>query len=109
MEAPMIRSLLIPAWLLLAAPAAAQGASATSSSTVNPNDPRDIARRLPVIKLAQAGEIALKRVPGTVLGAMVETNDGIRTWQIDVQANDGHKVRMWLNANTGAFLRSVDR
>jgi uncharacterized membrane protein YkoI len=101
---------LIPALLALTlttAPASAQ--SWSSSSTVTPNDPRDIARRAPVISETQAGAIALKRVPGKLLGAMIETNDGIRTWQVDVQANDGHKVRMWLNASTGAFLKSVDR
>ena len=79
------------------------------SKSVNPDDPRDIARRLPIIPMAQAGAIALKRVPGTLLDAEIETNDGIRTWQIDIRANDGHRVRMWLNANTGAFLKMVDR
>ena len=59
--------------------------------------------------MAQAGAIALKRVPGTLLDAEIETNDGIRTWQIDVQAKDGHRVRIWLNANSGAFLRMVER
>jgi uncharacterized membrane protein YkoI len=96
---------------LLAAPAQAQSSSSSSSSsrTVNPNDPRDIARRAPVMPVAQASEIALKRVRGTVLGAMIETNDGIRTWQIDIQANDGQRVRIWLNASTGVFLKMVDR
>jgi uncharacterized membrane protein YkoI len=102
------------AWLCvlaLAAPAAAQSRSSSSSasSTVNPDDPRDRARRAPVIPAAQAGEIALKRVPGTILGAMIETNDGIRTWQVDVQANDGRNIRMWLNASNGDFLKMVDR
>jgi uncharacterized membrane protein YkoI len=83
--------------------------STASSSTVNPRDPRDIVRRLPVVPLADASAIALGRVSGTLLAAEIETNDGIRTWQIDIQANDGHRVRMWLNANTGAFLRMADR
>lgn len=97
--------------LLLTAPALAQSASRSSStsSTVNLNDPRDISRRAPLMPVADATAIALKRVPGTVLGAMIETNDGIRTWQIDIQSNSSHKVRMWLNANTGAFLKMVDR
>jgi uncharacterized membrane protein YkoI len=101
---------------LPAVPAHAAGSSSSSdtngnsrSKTVNPDDPRDIARRLPVMPLAQASTIALKRVPGTVLEAEIETNDGIRTWQIDIQARDGHRVRMWLNANSGAFLKMVDR
>lgn len=106
----------------LAAPAHAAGTTANSrsdtdgnstasswSKTVNPDDPRDIARRLPIIPVAQAGAIALKRVPGTLLDAEIETNDGIRTWQIDIQAKDGRKVSMWLNANSGAFLRMVER
>ena len=102
-----MRHFLLLAGALLAAPAMAQ--SQSSSATVNLNDPRDIARRAPVMPLAEASTIATKRVPGTVLGAMVETNDGIRTWQIDIQETNGHKVRMWLNANTGAFLKMVDR
>ena len=108
--------------LLLTVPAHADSSSANSSrttngdsvstssaKTVNPDDPRDIARRLPVMPVAQASAIALKRVPGKLLHTEIETNDGIRTWQIDIQANDGHRVRMWLNANTGAFLKMVDR
>ncbi len=105
--------------LLLAAPTQAADSMANSSRTTDGNsestsstktgDPRDIVRRLPVMPVAQAGAIALKRVPGQLLHAEIETNDGIRTWQIDVQASDGHRVRLWLNANTGAFLKMVDR
>jgi uncharacterized membrane protein YkoI len=108
--------------MLLAAPAQAADSTANSSRTSdgnsasasatkisNPDSPRDIARRLAVMPVAQANAIALKRIPGKLLHAEIETNDGIRTWQIDVQANDGRKVRMWLNANTGAFLNMVDR
>src|SRR5690242_9339551 len=97
----MRRPILVLLLLLTAPammPARAQSASASSSSTVNPDDPRDIARRAPVLPLAEASTLALKRVPGTVLGAMVETNDGIRTWQIDIAQANGHRVRMWLNA-----------
>ena len=83
--------------------------SDSSTKTSNPDSPRDIARWLPVNPVAQANTIAVKRVPGTILGAEIETNDGIRTWQIDILGKDGHKVRMWLNANTGAFLKMVDR
>lgn len=108
--------------LLLAAPTQAADSTANSSRTsdgnsastssaksINRDDPRDIARRLAVIPVAQANAIALKRVPGKLLHAEIETNDGSRTWQIDIQAKDGHRVRMWLNANTGAFLKMVDR
>jgi uncharacterized membrane protein YkoI len=105
----MLRHSLLLVALLSAAPAAAQSWSQSSSSTVNLNDPRDIARRAPLMPLAEASAIAVKRVPGTVLGAMIETNDGIRTWQIDIQEANGHKVRMWLNANNGTFLKMVDR
>jgi uncharacterized membrane protein YkoI len=86
-----------------------KSASASSAKSINRDDPRDIARRLPVMPAAQANAIALQRVPGKLLHAEIETNDGIRTWQIDIQARDGHTVRMWLNANTGAFLKMVDR
>ena len=106
---PMKRLALLLPLLLLAAPAMAQSWSSSSSTTVNLNDPRDIARRAPVLSLAEASDLALKRVPGTVLDAMVETNDGIRTWQIDIAEANGHRVRMWLNANSGAFLKMVDR
>jgi uncharacterized membrane protein YkoI len=108
--------------LLLAAPAQAadsmasssrttdgNSASTSSATSINRDDPRDIARRLSVMPLTQAGAIALKRVPGKLLHAEIETNDGIRTWQIDIQAKDGRRVRMWLNANSGAFLKMVDR
>jgi uncharacterized membrane protein YkoI len=107
----MRRPAILLSIILLAAPAAAQSSSSSSSTatTINPDDPRDVARRLPVMPLTRAGAIALERFPGKLLDAEIETNDGIRTWQIDIQAKDGHRVRMWLNANTGEFLKMADR
>jgi len=83
--------------------------SANGTVTRKLDDPRDIARRLPLIPAARASEIALGRVPGTVLEMEIETNDGIRTWQVDIQPETGRPVRIWLNANTGGFLRMVNR
>ncbi|HKU64226.1 MAG TPA: PepSY domain-containing protein [Rhizomicrobium sp.] len=127
------RSLLLVLALSLAAPALAKGADRSSHSfsssshsryagsdqnssqnrnsdtRTDLNDWRDVLRRLPVIPVAQAADIAQQRVPGTLLHAEIETNDGIRTWQLDIQPRTGHSVRLWLNANTGAFLRMVER
>jgi uncharacterized membrane protein YkoI len=108
----MMRAILLLTAMGFAGPAlAAEGASHSINGTVTQNfyDPRDIARKLPMIPLTQASEIALRRVPGTVSHAEIETNDGIRTWQVDVESNDRRHVRLWLNANTGAFLRMVER
>lgn len=105
-----MRQLLLLALTMvpLASPALAEGSQTVNGSvTSSMDDPRDIARRVPVIPVLEASRIALKRVPGTVTHAELETNDGLRTWQVDIQPQDGRPVRMWLNANTGAFLRMV--
>jgi uncharacterized membrane protein YkoI len=86
-----------------------ESASRSVNSTVNLHDRRDALRHLPIIPVAQASEIARGRAPGAVIDAEIETNDGIRTWQVDIQTVAGRKVRLWLNANTGAFLRMVER
>jgi uncharacterized membrane protein YkoI len=83
--------------------------SASSNDTVYLYDRRDIARRAPVMPVTNAMAIAVKRVPGTVLTTAIETNDGIRTWQIDILAEKGKTVRLWLNASTGEFLRTAER
>jgi len=83
--------------------------SVSSNDTVHLDDRRDIARRAPVMAVANAAAIAVKRVPGTVLATAIETNDGIRTWQIDILADKGVKVRLWLNASTGDILRMAER
>jgi uncharacterized membrane protein YkoI len=88
-------------------------ASISSSASANDSaylhDRRDIARRAPVMPVADAVAIALKRVPGTMLATAMETNDGIRTWQIDILAAKGTKVRLWLNAGNGDVLRTLER
>lgn len=90
---------------------AAKSVSHAANGTVTKklDDPRDLARKSPVIPAARASEIAVARVPGTILGMEIETNDGIRTWQVDVAANAGGTMRLWLKASTGEFLRMVRR
>jgi uncharacterized membrane protein YkoI len=105
---------LIALFLLAAsaAPVLADISASTSSSsngTVSLQDRRDIARRVPIMPVAEAQAIALRRVPGKVLAMEIETNDGIRTWQIDIRADTGRTVRLWLNAGNGDFLRMAER
>lgn len=100
----MLGALVVPA---LADNSASQ--SASSNSKVYLYDRRDIARRAPVMPLADAAAIAVKRVPGTVLVTAIETNDSIRTWQIDVLTTKGGTVRLWLNATNGDVLRIAER
>ena len=99
--------------LIVSAPAALADVSQTSSSSangaVNLHDRRDIARHAPIMPAADAVAIAVKRVPGKVLAAEIETDDGIRTWQIDILADKGGKVRLWLNAANGDFLKMAAR
>ena len=80
--------------------------SASSNSKTYLYDKRDIARRAPILPQAAAVAIAVKRVPGTVLAAAIETNDGIRTWQIDILADKGGKMRLWLKAADGEILKT---
>lgn len=98
--------------MALATPALADSSasqSASSNNSVNLYDRRDIARRAPVMPEADAVAIAVKRLPGKVLTAAIETNDGIRTWQIDILPISGGQVRLWLNASNGDVLRKVER
>jgi uncharacterized membrane protein YkoI len=106
---------LLPAlFLLLALCPAAAWADASSSASTSSNgsaylyDRRDVARRAPVMPVADAVAIAVSHVPGTVLATAIETNDGIRTWQIDILAAKGGKVRLWLNAGNGDILRTSE-
>jgi len=97
---------------LLATPALADTSATTSTSangTVRLDDRRDIARRAPVIPRAQAVAVAVRRVPGKVMDAALETNDGIRTWQIDILAGNARRVRLWLDAANGEILRTAER
>lgn len=100
----LLAALVAPA---LADVAASQ--SGTANGTVHRDDRRDLARRTPVMPVAQAQAIAVRRVPGTVLAAVIETNDGIRTWQIDIRTAQGGTTRLWLNAGTGEILRVAAR
>lgn len=96
----------------LATPALADATvsqAASANNTVNLYDRRDIAKRAPTMPLADATAIAVRRVPGTVLAAAIETNDGLRTWQIDILATGGKRVRLWLNASNGDVLKTVER
>ena len=102
-----MRKLLILTILGISAPAVAdKSISHSANGTVTQRlDARDLAKALPIIPRADALDIAQKRVPGTVVNAEIETNDGIRTWQVDIRPPARGLVRLWLNANTGAFLR----
>jgi uncharacterized membrane protein YkoI len=54
-------------------------------------------------------EIAMKRAPGTVLDAELETEDGVLTYKIDVLTDTGRKMRVRLNARNGDIIQVKDR
>lgn len=128
----MIKALLVPALLLgVVLPAHAEGtisrssSSSSSSSTNNSSksseshssssthfdqdDARDALRQGKVMPLAAILEIVGRRVPGTVLDAELETEDGVLTYKIDVLSEAGRKTRVRLNARSGAVIAVQDR
>ena len=54
-------------------------------------------------------EIVFRRVPGTVLEAELETEDGVLTYKIDLLSDAGRKMRVRLNARSGEILTVDNR
>ncbi|MEK4713977.1 PepSY domain-containing protein [Sporosarcina sp. FSL K6-1540] len=57
------------------------------------------------ITINQAMAIALERVPGQVVKAELDYDDGMLVYEIDVRTAEGHKYEVKIDANTGAVLR----
>ncbi len=53
----------------------------------------------------QAMAIALERVPGQVVKAELDYDDGMLVYEIDVRTAEGYKYEVKIDANTGAILR----
>lgn len=58
------------------------------------------------ISLDQAMSIALQNVPGSVVAAELESDDGSVLWQIDVLDGTNRTVEFEIDANTGVVLAS---
>ena len=57
------------------------------------------------ININQAMAIALERVPGQVVKAELDYDDGMLLYEIDVRTTEGYKYEVKIDANTGAILR----
>lgn len=57
------------------------------------------------ITIEQAMVIALQRVPGQVVKAELDYDDGMLVYEIDIRTAEGHKYEVKIDANTGAILR----
>ena len=57
------------------------------------------------ITIDQAMAIALQRVPGQVVKAELEFEDGILIYEIYSRTAEGHKYEVKIDASTGAILR----
>ena len=69
------------------------------------DDARDALRRGQVMPLTAILEIAFKRERGTVLEVELDTEDRVLTYRIELLAESGRKVEMWINARTGSVLK----
>ena len=49
--------------------------------------------------------IALQRVPGQVVKAEIDYDDGMLIYEIDIRTAEGYKYEVKVDANTGAILR----
>ena len=57
------------------------------------------------ISMEQAMNIALQRVPGQVVKAELDYDDGMLIYEIDIRTAEGYKYEVKVDANTGAILR----
>lgn len=57
------------------------------------------------ITINQAMAIALERVPGQVVKAELDYDDGRLVYEIDVRTAEGYKYEVKVDANTGTILR----
>lgn len=53
----------------------------------------------------QAMAVALQRVPGQVVKAELDYDDGTLVYEIDIRTAEGHKYEVKIDANSGAILR----
>lgn len=56
------------------------------------------------VTLEQATTIAMEQVPGTVIGAEVEAEDGATVWEIEIRDAQGAVFEVELDANSGEVL-----
>lgn len=57
------------------------------------------------ISLEQAIAIALQRVPGNVVKAELDNDDGHLVYEIDIRTANGAKYEVKVDANTGQIIR----
>ncbi|WP_339249331.1 PepSY domain-containing protein [Sporosarcina sp. FSL W8-0480] len=57
------------------------------------------------ISMTQATEIALQRVPGEVIKAELEYDDGILLYEIEIRNAQGVKYEVKVDAVTGEVIR----
>ncbi|MFS0576304.1 PepSY domain-containing protein [Sporosarcina sp. 179-K 3D1 HS] len=57
------------------------------------------------ISLEQAVSIALQRVPGNVVKAELDNDDGHLVYEIDIRTANGLKYEVKVDANTGQIIR----
>ena len=57
------------------------------------------------ISIEQAMAIAVGRVPGQVVKAELDYEDGMLVYEVDIRTADGRKYEVRIDANTGAILK----
>ena len=84
---------------LIAAASMAAAVLSVSSVRADDDDVGEFA-----VTLEQATSIAMEQVPGTVLGAEVESEDGTTVWEVEIRDADGVIFEVELDANSGEVL-----
>ncbi len=57
------------------------------------------------ITINQAMAIGVDRVPGQVIKAELDYEDGMLVYEIEIRTAEGHKYEVRIDANTGAILK----
>ncbi len=75
---------------------------ATMAVLANDND--DIAPNDVAVNIQQALDIALAQVPGSVIEAELENEDGLVVWEITVASAEEQTVEVTIDANSGVII-----
>ncbi|MCR6110216.1 PepSY domain-containing protein [Bacillus sp. A301a_S52] len=59
------------------------------------------------ISAQEAINITLERLPGKVVDVVLDTEQGILVWEIEILTPQGVKYEVYVNANTGEIVKGA--
>jgi uncharacterized membrane protein YkoI len=68
---------------------------------------RDLYQMQRKISAQEAINITLERLPGKVVDVVLDTEQGILVWEIEILTPQGVKYEVYVNANTGEIVKGA--